>query len=81
MTVLAKATSNSTDRPTVGKTVSTEAEDTVGIRHQATTGEDTEDWEDLVRAVVNCRVCEIEIVLYLLVVTNYLKQSERKWRQ
>jgi hypothetical protein len=37
--------------------VSTEEEDIVGIRHQETTGEDTVDWEDLVRAVVNCRVC------------------------
>jgi hypothetical protein len=38
------------------KNVSTEAEDIVGIRHQATTGEDTADWEDLRRTVVNCRV-------------------------
>jgi hypothetical protein len=52
-----------------GKKVSTEAENIVGIRHQATTGEDTEDWEDLVCAVVKCRVCELMIVLLLLVVT------------
>jgi hypothetical protein len=38
-----------------GKNVSTEAEDIVGIRHQATSGEDTPDSEDVVRAVVNCR--------------------------
>jgi hypothetical protein len=38
------------------KNVSTEAEDIVEIRHQATTGEDAKDREDLVRAVVNCRM-------------------------
>jgi hypothetical protein len=32
--------------PPVGKKVSSEAEDIVGIRHQAATGEDTADWED-----------------------------------
>jgi hypothetical protein len=32
-------------------------------RYQATTGEDTADWEELVRAVVNCRVCELAIAL------------------
>jgi hypothetical protein len=41
----------------------------VESRYQATTGEDTADWEDLVRAVMNCRVCELAIALYLLVVT------------
>jgi hypothetical protein len=51
-----------------GKNMSLEAEDIVEIRHQATTGEDTADWEDLVRAVVNCRVCELAIALWLLVV-------------
>jgi hypothetical protein len=40
-----------------------EAEDIVGIRHQATTGEDIADREDLVHAVVNCRVCELATVL------------------
>jgi hypothetical protein len=40
-----------------GKNVSTEAEDIVGICHQAMTGEDTANWEDLLRAVVNCGVC------------------------
>jgi hypothetical protein len=49
--------------------VSTEVEDIIEIRHQATTGEDTVDWESLVRAVVNCRVCELAIVLELLVFT------------
>jgi hypothetical protein len=39
-----------------------EAEDIVGIRHKATIGEDT-DWEDLLRAVVNCRVFELAIEL------------------
>jgi hypothetical protein len=45
------------------KEVSTEAEAIVGIRHQATTGEGTADWEDLVRDVVNCRVSELVIAL------------------
>jgi hypothetical protein len=35
----------------------------VRIRHQATTGKDTANWENLVHAVVNCRVCEITIDL------------------
>jgi hypothetical protein len=39
-----------------------------GSHYQATTDEDT-DWKGLVRAVVNCRVCELTIVLQLLVVT------------
>jgi hypothetical protein len=46
-----------------GKYISTEAEDIVGIRHQATSGEDTADWEDLVPAVVSWRVCELVISL------------------
>jgi hypothetical protein len=46
--------------------MSMEAEDIVGIHHQAMTGENTADWEDLVHAVVNCRVCELAMVLYLL---------------
>jgi hypothetical protein len=33
-----------------------EEEDNVEIRYQATTGEDTADWEDLACAVVNCKV-------------------------
>jgi hypothetical protein len=45
------------------KNVSTEAEDIVQIHHQATAGEDTADWEDLVHALVNWRVCELAIVL------------------
>jgi hypothetical protein len=40
----------------------------VGSRYQ-TTVENTADWEDIVRAVVNCRVCELAKALYLLVVT------------
>jgi hypothetical protein len=32
-------------------------------RYLATTSEDTTDWEDLVGAVVNCRVCELAIAL------------------
>jgi hypothetical protein len=48
-----------------------EAEDTVGICYQATTGEDTAGREDLLHAVVNYRVPELVIMLYeeLLVVT------------
>jgi hypothetical protein len=46
-----------------GKNVSTEADDIVRIRHQATTGEDTSDWEDVLRAVVKCRVYELAIAL------------------
>jgi hypothetical protein len=45
------------------KNVSTEADDIVGIHHQATTGEDTAHWEDLVGAVVNGRVCELATAL------------------
>jgi hypothetical protein len=40
----------------------------VWSRYQVTTREDTADWEGLGRAVVNCRVCELGIALYLLVV-------------
>jgi hypothetical protein len=40
-----------------------EAEDIVEIRHQATTGEDTGDWEDLVCAAVNCSACELALAL------------------
>jgi hypothetical protein len=47
------------------KDVNTEAEEAydVGCRYQATTGEDTTDWEVSVRAVVNCRACELAIAL------------------
>jgi hypothetical protein len=53
----------------VGKNVSTEAEDNVGIRHWAMTGEDTADWEALVRAEVNSGMCELATALQLHVVT------------
>jgi hypothetical protein len=46
-----------------GKNVSSEAENIVEIRHQAMTGEDTADWEDLVRSVINWSVCELAIAL------------------
>jgi hypothetical protein len=46
-----------------GKNVITEAEDTVAIRQQGTTGEDKAGREDLVNALVNCRVCELAIAL------------------
>jgi hypothetical protein len=35
----------------------------VGSRYQTTTGEKTADWNDIVRAIVNCRVCELAILL------------------
>jgi hypothetical protein len=41
---------------------------------QATTSEDTADWEDLLRAVVNCRVCELVKVLQLHVVNLQVLQ-------
>jgi hypothetical protein len=41
----------------------------VGSRYRATTGEDTADSENVVPAVVSCRVRELAIALYLLVVT------------
>jgi hypothetical protein len=43
----------------VGKEMSTEADDIVGIRHQATTGDYIADCEDFVCAVVTviCEVC------------------------
>jgi hypothetical protein len=37
----------------------TKAKDIVGIRYQATTGEDTADWEDLSCAIVNRKVSEL----------------------
>jgi hypothetical protein len=46
-----------------GKNVTTVAENIVEIRHQATTGEDTEDWEELAPAVVNCGVYELAIAV------------------
>jgi hypothetical protein len=36
----------------VGKNVSSNAEDIVAIRHQATTGEDIANWEDFMCAAV-----------------------------
>jgi hypothetical protein len=35
----------------------------IGSRYQVTTGDDTADWEELVLAVVNCRVYELAIAL------------------
>jgi hypothetical protein len=46
-----------------GRNLSTDAEDSDGNRHQATTDEDTAGREDLLRAVVNCRVCKLDIAL------------------
>jgi hypothetical protein len=47
----------------VGKNMGKEAEDSVGICHQATTGEDIADWEDLVHTVVNCSAYELAVAL------------------
>jgi hypothetical protein len=41
----------------------------VGSRYLATTGQNTADWKDFVCAVVNCRVCELALALWLFVVT------------
>jgi hypothetical protein len=46
-----------------GKIVSTEEKDIIEIRHQATTGETTADRKNLLRAIVNCRVCALAIAL------------------
>jgi hypothetical protein len=39
-----------------GKNFSAETEDIVGIVYQATIGKDTAECEDLVRAILNCRM-------------------------
>jgi hypothetical protein len=41
------------------------------------TGEDKAEWQDLVRATVNCRVREITIVLHLIAVTICKSQISR----
>jgi hypothetical protein len=41
----------------------------VGSRYQITTGEDIADWEELVHALLNCRVCGLAIALYLHVIS------------
>jgi hypothetical protein len=40
-----------------------EEEDIVEIRHQASITEDTAESKEIVRAVVNCSVCELAIAL------------------
>jgi hypothetical protein len=55
----------------VGKEVSAEAEDIVGIRYQATTGEDVVSWEDLACAVVRIKVRKLVRALNLLVAAIY----------
>jgi hypothetical protein len=35
-------------------------------RYQATAGEDTADWEDLMRAVVICKACTLLTVLCIM---------------
>jgi hypothetical protein len=51
--------------------VSTETENIGGIRHQATTGEDTADWEGFAQAVVICKVYKSVTLLKLFVVTSF----------
>jgi hypothetical protein len=41
----------------------------IGSHYQTTTGDDTADWEGLVRAAVNCRICELALALELLIAT------------
>jgi hypothetical protein len=41
--------------------MSTESENVVRICHQETTGECKDEWEELVRTVMNCGVCELTI--------------------
>jgi hypothetical protein len=50
-------------RSPTSKNASTEAEDIVEIRHQAMTGADTTDRNDLVHTVVNCTMCKLVITL------------------
>jgi hypothetical protein len=47
----------------------------VGSCYQATTGEDRTNWEDLVCAVVICRICRLVSVLLLFVVTSYKRSK------
>jgi hypothetical protein len=42
-----------------------------GSRYPGMTGEDTAEWEDLVRAVVNSRVCDFSTTLQVLLFTRY----------
>jgi hypothetical protein len=55
----------------VSKDVNTEAEEATAFIscYQMTTGEDRAGLENFVRALVNCRVCELALVLLLSVVT------------
>jgi hypothetical protein len=49
--------------------MNTKAEDSTAFgRHQATNGEDTADWKDLVLPVVNCWVCEFMTALNVVMV-------------
>jgi hypothetical protein len=65
-----------------GKNVSTEAEDTVEIRYQATTGEDIANWEDFTCAVVTVifGVCNSVRLSQLFVVTDLQVVSKSKSR-
>jgi hypothetical protein len=52
-----------------GNYMSTETEEIFGIRYQATTGEDTARWEDLVCAAVICKEHKSVRLLEVVVVT------------
>jgi hypothetical protein len=55
-----------------GKGMHTEAEKSnLESHYQAMISEDTADWEGLACAVVNRKVCELAIALYLIVVTSF----------
>jgi hypothetical protein len=49
----------------------------VESRYQATTCEDTAEWEYLLCSVVNCRLCESVIALYLLVSTSCVHKCSK----
>jgi hypothetical protein len=63
-----------------GNVVNTEAEDIVGSRYQATTGEDKADGEDIVCAVVNCKVFELAMALSLFVATSWPIKSNYQFK-
>jgi hypothetical protein len=57
-----------------------EAEDTGGICHQATTGEDTADWEGFAHAVVICKVYKSVRLLKLFVVTSFKSSKKSNYQ-
>jgi hypothetical protein len=55
-----------------GKNVSMEAEDIVGIRHQATIGEEIANWEDFVCAVVTVFFGVCKLSATVVVICSYV---------